>query len=58
MFYTKMKKIYTTPVVQAVTIQTSYMLALSTSETNAIIDDGGKVDLSTKEEGDFDLWDE
>lgn len=57
MFYTKMKKIYTTPVVQAVTIQTSYMLALSTSEANANIVDG-KVDLETKDEGDYDLWDE
>jgi len=52
-----MKKIYVNPVVQVVTIQTSYMLALSTSETNAKIVDG-KVDLDTKEEGDFDLWDE
>ena len=57
MFYTKMKKIYTTPVVQAVTIQTSYMLALSTSEANANIVDG-KVDVETKDEGDYDLWDE
>ena len=57
MFYTKMKKIYTTPVVQAVTIQTSYMLALSTSEANANIVNG-KVDVETKDEGDYDLWDE
>ena len=52
-----MKKIYINPVVQVLTIQTSHMMAVSFSDAPASVNNG-YVDLETKGEDDYDLWDE
>lgn len=51
-----MKKIYISPVVQVIKIQTCSMMALSLSNEEAIVTDG-HVDLESKDAGDWgDIW--